>query len=430
MRTRIITALALIGMFSAIGSPLDAQDANDAPGVTHKIVPTDLQKPGADGPPGQNIWKLVARPPDAMPRSLPGFTVTVVATGLGRPRTMRTAPNGDLVVGDLGTYRAGGLNLAANPNTGRILVMRAGAAPGTPPDVFAEGLDRPYGMAFYPAGSNPRYLYVGTTTQIVRYPYRTGDVRASGPPETIVAGITDGVHWTRDVLFSRDGKTLFVSIGSSTNIQDKGPENEVGKANILAMNPDGSGRRIYAAGLRNPVSMALDPRSNQLWTSVNERDLLGDNLPFDYVTHVREGGFYGWPYYYIGPNPDTRVHNGTPPPPDQVVVPDVLIQAHSAPLGIAFYTGRRFPAEYQGDLFVALHGSWNRAQKTGYKIVRIKMRSGQATGEYEDFVTGFVGAGGDVWGRPVGLLVANDGSLLISDDGSGTIWRVGYGTPH
>jgi glucose/arabinose dehydrogenase len=230
------------------------------------------------------------------------------------------------------------------------------------------------------------------------------------------------------VLFSRDGKTLFVAIGSSTNIQEKGPANEVRKANILAMNPDGSDLRIYAAGLRNPVSMAFNPSTNELWTSVNERDLLGDNLPPDYVTHVREAGFYGWPYYYIGANADARVTNGTPPvPADQVVVPDVLFQPHSAPLGIAFYTGHQSPAEYQGDLFVAFHGSWNRAQKTGYKIVRIKMRGGRATGEYEDFVTGFVGgAGGDVWGRPTGLMVANDGSLLMSDDGSGTIWRLTY----
>jgi glucose/arabinose dehydrogenase len=440
MRTSIITALAIIGLLSAINGPLRAQDTTltgaaaygdwtkDAPGVTRRISASDLPKPGADGPPGQNIWQLVPRPAEALPRSLPGFKVTAFATGLGRPRTMRTAPNGDLFVADLGTYRAGGLNLAANPNTGRILIIRAGAAPGTPPVVFAEGLDRPYGMAFYPAGPNPRYLYIGQTTKIVRYPYHTGDLRPSGPPETILSGITDGVHWTRDVLFSRDGKTLFVAIGSSTNIQEKGRANEVRKANILAMNPDGSDLRIYAAGLRNPVSMAFNPSTNELWTSVNERDLLGDNLPPDYVTHVREAGFYGWPYYYIGANADARVTNGTPPvPADQVVVPDVLFQPHSAPLGIAFYTGHQSPAEYQGDLFVAFHGSWNRAQKTGYKIVRIKMRGGRATGEYEDFVTGFVGgAGGDVWGRPTGLMVANDGSLLMSDDGSGTIWRLTY----
>jgi glucose/arabinose dehydrogenase len=234
------------------------------------------------------------------------------------------------------------------------------------------------------------------------------------------------VHFTRDVLFSRDGKTLYVSIGSSTNIQEKGPEAEAGKADVLTFNPDGSGRRVFATGLRNAVTLALDPQTSDLWASVNERDLLGDDLPPDYVTHVSDGAFYGWPYYYIGPNVDARVHNGTPPPANQVVVPDVLLQPHSAPLGIAFYTGRQFPAEYQGDLFVALHGSWNRANRTGYKIVRVKLQNGKATGAYEDFVTGFVAPNGDVWGRPVDLMVAADGSLWFTDDSSGTIWRVAY----
>jgi glucose/arabinose dehydrogenase len=438
MRTSIIAALAAVGMLSAVGAPLHAQDATltgaaafgdwtkDAPGVWRKIVAADLPKPGAS--PGQALSTLVARPPDAQPHVLPGFSIVPLASGLTRPRVMRTAPNGDMFVGEIGTPKPTGIGVGILPNTGRIRIIRAGAPAGTPPDVFADGLDRPFGMAFYPPGPNPRYIYVGMTTRIVRFPYHVGDVKASGPPETIVDGILDGVHFTRDVLFSRDGKTLYVAIGSGTNVQDNGPEPEAGKANILAYNPDGGGRRVYASGLRNPVNMALDPQTNDLWTSVNERDLLGDNLPPDYVTHVRAGAFYGWPYYYIGANVDTRPKGGTPPvPADQVVIPDVLIQPHSAPLGIAFYTGHQFPAEYQGDLFVSLHGSWNRAVRTGYKIVRIKMRNGQATGAYEDFVTGFVAPNGDVWGRPVGLLVAPDGALLMSDDGSGTIWRIAYG---
>jgi glucose/arabinose dehydrogenase len=433
-----VAALAAAALISSTGAALRAQDATltgvaafgdwtkDAPGVWRKIVAADIPAPGAS--PGQAISKMVPMPAGTLPHVLPGFTITAIATGLTRPRVMRIAPNGDMFVGELGTTRPAGIGIGVMPNTGRLLVMRAGAAPGTPPAVFADGLDRPFGIAFYPAGPNPRYVYVGFTTQIVRFPYHVGDLKASGPPETIVSGITDGVHFTRDVLFSRDGKTLYVSIGSSTNVQDKGPEFEAGKANILAFNPDGSGRRVVAAGLRNPVQMALEPRTNALWTSVNERDLLGDNLPPDYVTHVREGAFYGWPYYYIGANPDSRAKGGAAPvPADQVTIPDVLIQPHSAPLGIAFYTGRQFPAEYQGDLFVALHGSWNRAVRTGYKIVRLKLRNGVAIGEYEDFVTGFVAPNGDVWGRPVGLLVAADGALLMSDDGAGTIWRIACG---
>jgi len=437
MRTSVIAALAAAGIVTGVAGALRAQNAvltgaaaygdwtKDAPGIWRKITVADLPNPSAS--PSQSISKLVARPPDALPRVPPGFSIAALATGLVHPRVMRIAPNGDLFVGEMGMPKPTGIGVGLVPNTGRIRIIHAGAAPGTPPETFAEGLDRPYGIAFYPSGPNPRYIYVGTTTQIVRFPYHSGDVKASGPPETIVGGITDGVHFTRDVLFSPDGKTLYVSIGSSTNVQDTGPENEAGKADILAFNPDGSNRRVYASGLRNAVSIAFDPRTNALWASVNERDLLGDDLPPDYVTHVREGAFYGWPYYYIGPHPDLRAKGGTPPPADQVVIPDVLLQPHSAPLGIAFYTGRQFPAEYQGDLFVTLHGSWNRQLRTGYKLVRIKLQNGQATGAYEDFATGFVAPNGDVWGRPDGLLVATDGSLLMTDDGSGTIWRISYG---
>jgi glucose/arabinose dehydrogenase len=433
MRTSIIAALAVIGLLSVVGAPLHAQDATltgaaaygdftkDAPGVWRKITVADLPNPGAS--PGAAFSKIVERPSDSAPHVLPGFTITAMATGLMRPRIMRFASNGDMFVGEVGLPKPAGSGPGMLPNTGRISVIR----PGAKPSVFIEGLDRPFGIAFYPPGPNPQYIYVGLTTRIVRIPYHVGDLKASGPPETVVDGILDGLHFTRDVLFSRDGKTMFVSIGSSTNVQNNGPEPEAGKANILAFNPDGSGRRVYAAGLRNPVNMALDPRTNDVWTSVNERDLLGDNLPPDYVTKVHQGAFYGWPYYYIGNHPDGRAKGGAAPVPgDQVTVPDVLIQPHSAPLGITFYTGKQFPADYQGDLFVALHGSWNRAVRTGYKIVRVKLRNGQATGEYEDFVTGFVAPDGDVWGRPVGLSVAPDGALLMSDDGTGTIWRIAY----
>jgi glucose/arabinose dehydrogenase len=437
MRRQSVAAAVAVGILLTSAGALLAQDAvltgaaafgdwtKDAPGVWRKIVATDL--PPAATTPGQAISTLVPRPDGAMPSVLPGFSITAVVTGRMRPRVMRNAPNGDVFLSEIGTPRPKGIGVGIMPGTGRISILRAGAPAGTPPLVFADGLDRPFGMAFYPPGPNPRYLYVGLTTQIVRFPYHNGDVKASGPPETIVDGITDGVHFTRDVLFSRDGKTLYVAIGSSTNVQETGPEREAGKANILAFDPDGTGRRVYASGLRNPVQMALDPATQNVWTSVNERDLLGDNLPPDYVTHVRPGGFYGWPYYYIGGHADARAKGGSSPvPADQVIVPDVLIQPHSAPLGIAFYTGSQFPAEYSGDLFVALHGSWNRATRTGYKVVRLKMRNGVATGAYEDFVTGFVAPTGDVWGRPVGLLVATDGSLLMSDDGSNTIWRITY----
>jgi glucose/arabinose dehydrogenase len=385
----------------------------DVPGVWRLIKAADMPKP-YDTQSSRSVSVLEPRPSGTLPRALPGFTVTPYVTGLKVPRVMKAAPNGDIFFSEVGA--------------GAIRVIRAGSPSGTTPLTFAEGLDRPFGIAFYPPGPNPTSIYVGTTKQIVRFAYHAGDVKASGPPDVVVPNIPDGGHFTRDVLFTNDGKKMFVAIGSGTNIQEKGPDNEVGRANVIEFNPDGTGRHIYASGLRNPVSIAFDPRSGELWASVNERDLLGDNLPPDYITHVKEGAFYGWPYYYIGGNRDTRPEGGSPPvPADQVAIPDVLLQPHSAPLGIAFYTGKQFPAEYQGDLFVALHGSWNRANRTGYKIVRIKMNNGKTNGAYEDFVTGLVAPDGKVWGRPVGLLVAPDGSLLMSDDGSGTIWRIAYG---
>jgi glucose/arabinose dehydrogenase len=384
----------------------------DAPGVWRLIAPADLPKP-YDSPSTRNASELVARPAGALPKALPGFSVTPFVTGLQVPRVMRLAPNGDIFFAEV--------------RTGSIRVIRAGSPAGATPGTFVSGLDRPFGIAFYPPGPNPRFVYVGTTKQIVRFPYHVGDESASGPAEVIVANIPDGGHFTRDVLFSNDGKKMFVSIGSGTNIQDKGPENEVGRADIIEFNPDGTGRHVYASGLRNAVSITFDPKSGELWACVNERDLMGDNLPPDYVTHVKEGAFYGWPYFYIGDHPDSRPQGGTPPVSgNQVTVPDVLLQPHSAPLGVAFYTGNQFPAEYRGDLFVTLHGSWNRATRTGYKIVRIKVNNGRTNGAYEDFVTGFVASDGKVWGRPVSLVVAPDGSLLMSDDGSGTIWRIAY----
>ena len=362
----------------------------DAPGVWRMITAADLPK-AYDTQSSRNVSTLAPRPAGAAPQALPGFTVTPVLTGLKAPRVMKAAPNGDIFVSDIGA--------------GTIRIIRAGTESGATPLTFAEGLDRPFGVAFYPPGPNPRFVYVGTTKQIMRFPYATGDVKASAPAEVIVANIPDGGHFTRDVLFSNDGKKMFVAIGSGTNIQEKGPENEVGRANVIEFNPDGSGRQVYASGLRNPVSIAFDPKSGGLWACVNERDLLGDNLPPDYVTSVKQGAFYGWPYYYIGNHPDSRPQGGSAPVPgNQVTIPDVLFQAHSAPLGIAFYSGKQFPAEYQGDLFVTLHGSWNRATRTGYKIVRIKMNNGKTNGAYEDFVTGFVAPDGKVWVVPLACL--------------------------
>jgi glucose/arabinose dehydrogenase len=316
---------------------------------------------------------------------------------------------------------------------------------------FATGLDRPFGIAFYPAGAEPEWVYVANNNSVVRFPYRNGDQKARGPAEIIVPKLsqTTNGHTTRDIAFSKDGKRLFISVGSGSNVAEgmpvKSPEelkqwetenapgaawgSETRRANVLVTSPDGrESVKIFATGIRNPVGLGIEPVTGELWTSTNERDGLGDDLVPDYVTRVKEGGFYGWPWYYMGKHEDPRFKGARPDLAGKAIVPDVLLQAHSAALGIAFYTATTgpsvFPSDYRGDLFVAFHGSWNRNSRTGYKVVRVKLQNGKPSGEYEDFLTGFVAPGGGVWGRPVGVAVAHDGALLVTEDGNGTIWRV------
>jgi glucose/arabinose dehydrogenase len=340
--------------------------------------------------------------------------VELVATGLQNPRNVVAAPNGDLFV--------------AESAAGRIRVLHPeGAGPSTLSEVFASGLRQPFGIAFYPPGPNPTHVYVADTDEVVRFPYHAGDRRPAGEREGVVrlpggGHLRGGGHWTRDVVFSRDGAKMYVSIGSFTNVA--GDESDAHRAEIRECDPDGRACRVYASGVRNAVGLAVDPATGQLWASVNERDGLGDDLVPDYITHVTDGGFYGWPWYYIGGNQDPRHRGEHPELKGKVVVPDVLIQSHSAPMRVQFCEGGQFPAEYRGDAFAALHGSWNRSRRTGYKIIRVLMKDGKATGEYEDFVTGFVVNDRDVWGRPVGLAFAPDGSLVFTDDGSSSVWRV------
>ena len=319
---------------------------------------------------------------------------------------------------------------------------KAGAGPAQG-EIFADGVPRPYGIAFYPSGENPRFVYVATSDSVMRFPYRSGEIESlrSRGEDCEPARSADG-HWTRDLAFSPDDKTLFVAIGSGSNVDEGAPRadqasigeaplgasfgDEQGRADVLAFDPDGKNQRVYATGIRNCSGLAVQPATGALWCAVNERDGLGDNLPPDYATHVTEGAFYGWPWYYLGDHQDPRHKDERTDLAHHITIPDVLIQAHSAPLGIAFYTGDQFPSEYKGDAFVALHGSWNRSTLTGYKVVRLLMKDGKPTGAYEDFLVGFVGDDKSVWGRPVGVGVMRDGSLLVSDDGSNSIWRVSY----
>jgi glucose/arabinose dehydrogenase len=396
------------------------------PGVFRKITPADLPAPYATQT-AQNGPKIVPRPSDAIPQALPGFKVELYASGLDNPREMRTAPNGDIFLAESFPVKA------TDDPPGRILVLRgitpAGKAASV--SVFATGLNRPFGIAFYPPGPNPQYVYVGDTDSVVRFPYQNGDLVATAKPEVIVANTVmphGGSHWTRDVVFTADGKKMYVSVGSFANVSDLDAEpREKNRADVLEFNPDGTGMRIFAAGIRNCVGEAFQPETGELWCSTNERDELGDDLVPDYITHVVDGGFYGWPWYYMGGNPDPRFPGKHPELRDKAIVPDVLLQPHNASLEMLFYEAGQFPKEYHGDIFAAEHGSWNRHLRTGYEVIRVPVdATGKATGEYEDFLTGFVTPQGGVWGRPVGVAVAKDGSLLVSDDSSGSVWRVSY----
>ncbi len=430
-RVRIYAVVGVLSVLLGCGSCTSAQDRarnspspqapftdyrSEKPGTTHKITAQDLPAPFATKS-AVNGARIVDRPANVLPIAPAGFKVELFATGLDEPRKMLTAPNGDIFV--------------AESHGGDIKVFRGIGADGKPKqtETFVSGLNRPYGIAFYPPGESPQYIYIGNTDSIVRFAYKNGDLKASGTPEKIADLPAGGNHWTRDLVFSQDGKQLFVGVGSASNVDDPDTHpDEKNRADILLMDPDGKNMHIYASGIRNAGGgLAINPTTGELWCSVNERDGLGNNLVPDYITHVQEGGFYGWPYFYIGGNPDPRLKGAHPELKSKVIVPDVLLQAHNASLQLTFYEGKQFPAEYHGDIFASQHGSWNRDPRTGYEVIRIPLhQTGHATGEYDDFLTGFVLPNGQVWGRPVGITVAPDGSLLVSDDGSNSIWRVSY----
>jgi glucose/arabinose dehydrogenase/mono/diheme cytochrome c family protein len=387
----------------------------EKPGVTRKITLADLPEPFST-PSSGNGPQLVARPENAWPQVPSGFKVELYATGLNEPRLIRTAPNGDFFV--------------AESRKGEILVFRGITKDGKPEqtETYTSGLKRPFGINFYPPGPNPQWIYIGNTDSVVRFPYKNGDLKATAPPEHIADLPHDGGHWTRDIQFSPDGKKMFVSVGSASNIDD--PDTtpaEKNRADVLEFNPDGSSLQVFAYGIRNCVGLAVQPKSGDLWCSVNERDALGDNLVPDYITSVKPGGFYGWPWWYMGGHQDPRHKGKHPELQSKVITPDVILHPHNASLELTFYEGKQFPSEYQGDIFAAEHGSWNKSVRVGYELIRVPLhQTGHASGDYEDFMTGFVVDNGHVWGRPVGVTVAPDGSLLVTDDGSKSIWRVSY----
>lgn len=388
----------------------------EKPGTVRKITVKDLPPPYATKS-AENGAEVVARPDNAWPVAAKGFKVELYASGLENPRFMRTAPNGDVFM--------------AETEPGRIMVFRGVTADGKAEQsaVFTSGLKEPYGIAFYPPGPDPQWVYIGSTAEVVRFPYHNGDLKATGESQHIADLPDGGGHKTRAVDFSKDGSKLFVAVGSASNVDD--PDTtpaEKDRADILVCDPANCQLKVYAYGIRNAGGgIRVSPDTGELWCSVNERDALGDNLVPDYITSVKEGGFYGWPWWYMGDHQDPRHKGKHPELKDKAIVPDVLLQPHNASLEFTFYESDKFPAEYKGDIFASEHGSWNKATRVGYEVIRIPLhQTGHATGEYEDFVTGFVLPNGQVWGRPVGMTVAPDGSLLVSDDGSNSVWRVSY----
>src|SRR5579862_1437084 len=386
--------------------------ANVKPGMFRKITANDLPKPYATS--SNSNTSLASRPSGALPQVAAGFKVELFLDNLKQPRQIRIAPNGDFFL--------------TETSAGEIKVIRGRGADGKPQQVetFATGQRGAFGINFYPPGPNPEWVYVGNTASVVRFPYKNGDLKATGPAQTIIPELPSGGHSTRDVVFSKDGKSMFVAVGSGSNVDDPDTHpSETHRANILEYTPDGEFVRVYASVIRNPVGLGVNPETGEVWCSVNERDALGDNLVPDYITHVTPGASYGWPWFYMGPHQEPRVEGKHPELKDKVLVPDVLMSPHNASLGLTFYDGTEFPQEYRGDLFAAEHGSWNREHPAGHEVVRVPLDKGHASGVFEDFMT-FLTPDGQPWGRPVGVAVGRDGALYVTDDGARIIWRVTY----
>ncbi|OKL39518.1 PQQ-dependent sugar dehydrogenase [Pontibacter flavimaris] len=361
--------------------------------------------------------KEIGWPAGKTPVAPEGFTVSRFAEGLQHPRWIYVAANGDVFVSQ------GDNEKSAN----NILLFRDANKDGTAErkSVYLSGLNMPLGMVIL-----DNKFYVANNDALIEYPYTAGATSIKDPGKKIVSLPGGKRHWTRNVVASKNGDKFYISVGAASNIAENGLDKEEGRALILEVNKDGSGKKVYASGLRNPVGMDWAPGTNVLWTSVNERDELGDNVPPDYLTSVQEGGFYGWPYAYWGQNEDPRFKGQKPDLVQKSIKPDVSLGPHTASLGLTFYTKENFPEKYRSGAFVGQHGSWNRSKFSGYKVVFVPFANGKPTGAAEDFLTGFIAneEKSEVYGRPVGVAVAADGSLLVADDGNGAniIWKVSY----
>lgn len=382
------------------------------------------------------LCEVIGWPANKTPVAPKGFTVTKFAGGLDNPRWIYVAPNGDIFVSQATTESKGvskikndisgkskSQNMGASPNS--IILLRDANKDGIPEtkEIFLSGLNKPFGMLIM-----NNSFYVANTDGIFQYPYKEGQTKMIATGKTILTLPAGGYnnHWTRNLFASKDGKKIFVTVGSGSNVGEHGIDNEVRRANILEINPDGSGEKVFAAGLRNPQGLGYAPGTSTLWVAVNERDELGDKLVPDYMTSVKDGGFYGWPYSYYGQHVDTRVKEQQPDLVKRAIVPDVPLGAHTASLGLAFDEKNNFPGRYAGGAFVGQHGSWNSSILVGYRVAFVPFQNGKPTGPPEDFLAGFIADhdNGKVYGRPVGVAFAKDGAMLVADDSGNTIWRV------
>lgn len=413
-------AIALVFFFSCSTPATRPPRASYAPGTGPS---EQLQLPAPFASPSvRNNSKVIGWPAGKAPLAAPGFQVSLFAENLDNPRQAYVLPNGDIAVVEA-TREWPGRADRPEKSANRIALFRDSNKDGQPDqrEIFVSGLNMPHGML-----ALGNWFYVANTDGIVRYPYKRGQTKLDGKPAKIL-DLPSGGHYTRNLIADRAGKKIYVAVGSSSNVDEEGRDaKDPRRAAILEINPDGSAMRVFAGGLRNPVGMDWEPRTNTLWTVVNERDLLGDDLVPDYLTSVKDGAFYGWPYSYFGNNEDPRKKGERPDLVAKALKPDYGLGAHTAALGLAFYTGKAFPERYRGGAFIGMHGSWNRSKMVGYKVAFVPFANGKPAGPLEDVLTGFIAdeARFEAYGRPVGVTVAPDGSLLVADDSGRKIWRV------
>lgn len=413
MRPTSLAAACLMALAAA--ATVHAADPLVGPG---EQIAKQLPKPYATRSAQLNS-KVIGWPQGRTPTAPAGFQVSAYARDFDNPRWMVLLDNGDVLVSEAKT----GKNSA-----NRITLLRDADGDGVPElrSTFLAGLNQPFGML-----QRGNQLYVANTDGVWVYPYDNGQTKITAKGRKILSLPAGGYnnHWTRNIVASPDGQYLYVTVGSASNNGEYGLETEKRRANILRIRPDGSSETVFAAGLRNPNGIAF--KNGRMWTAVNERDELGDNLVPDYITEVHQDRFYGWPYAYYGANEDPRLAGKAPELVEKTRVPDFAVGPHVAAMDITFYDGTAFPARYQGGALVGLHGSWNRAALSGYKVLFVPFTGDKPSGQAEDFLSGFVvdGSTSEVYGRPVASLVLKDGSVLVSDDAGNTVWRVSHDAP-